>query len=493
MLNETAFAEKGGGLRIALSGGIADTTLLGVATTFRNTVTRKYRMLSASQLARAFPGAAEVIASTKYDGVGVFVFYDAALDLCIAFNAPSGLTRIGLACTEHVKRRLAARGHSRALLCAELYLKADGARTRSSDVIHVTSNGSAAERGRLALAFYDAVMLDGKDLRGQQRDYGKTWQLLDDLFGTDASAPSHRVEGERMAADALPAWFAQVTRNGGEGIVVRALHAETAYKVKPSLSIDAAVIGYVEGEFEDKYGVLSILCALTGPDGRTLQALCRVGSGLTDEQRESLLPALSIRRITSPLSMADSEGRPIHFVRPELVIEVEGEALHEASLAGTPVVNQTFRWDGTALHFTGLSPSPKLTHPTFARVRDDKVWDDGGTRMSQVMAEHAIAAVMNPAPAAPEEPRVHLREVYAKGKTPSDTAVRKIVVVERGGGSRFARFSVFWTDFSPGRKEPLKTELRIAATPERLEALLTDYRAEGRKRGWARVDTAVAA
>jgi len=486
MLNESAFADKGGGLRVALSGGIADKTLLAVATAFRNNVIRKFRMLAARLIAQTLAGDFDVVASVKYDGVGVFVYFDADRDLCFAFNAPSGGTRIGLECTEEAKRVLKARGHRRALLSAELYLRAGAARTRVSDVIHVTSNGTPEERSCLALAFYDAAMLDGQDLRANQRDYRKTWDLLATLFGTDETRACHRVAGQVMPATSVAAWFEHVTEEGLEGIVVRLLDSDTTFKIKPSLTVDTVAIGYVEGAFEGRYGVLSILCALCGPDGKTLQTVCRVGSGLTDEQRERLLDTLSPWKIDPPLRMADSEGRPITFICPGIVIEVEAEALRDAALDGTPVLNRTFRWDGANLHFVALSASPKLSHATFGCVREDKVWDDGGTRMTQVMSGSTAAAIIQPRLPVNADAQLFLREVYVKRPKNGGpvTAVRKIVVIERDD-PRFPRFTVFYTDFSSGRKDPLKTELGIAQTPERRDELVVLYRGEAKKQGWA--------
>jgi hypothetical protein len=465
-----------------MAGGISDVTLLGVATTFRNTVTRKFRMLPARHIEATFAGEGLAIPSVKYDGEGVFVYFDAERDTCVAFNAPSGKTRIGLECTEHVRRRLTAKGHTRALFAAELYLKAaPGERSRVSDVIHVTSNGTPVERDRLALAVYDMVMLDGRDLRPNQNSFTKNWELIEDLFGVDPDQPCHRVEGAIIPGADVAAWFSSVTEERGlEGIVVRLPHSEVAYKIKPSLSVDMVAIGFVEGAFEGRYGVLSVLCALAGPDGRTLQATCRVGSGLTDEQRESLLDTLSPLKIDAPLNMADSDGRPITFVRPEVVIEVEGEALRDSALDGTPVLTQTFTWDGQSLHFRGMSASPKLTHPTVGCLRGDKTWDDGGTRMSQVMSDTTIARILAPQTHVGDAPTVIIREVYIKA-----VAVRKIIVVQRSDPA-FVPLTVFWTDYSPGRKDPLKTETRIAWTRDRLDALLDHYRSEATKRGWTR-------
>jgi len=162
------------------------------------------------------------------------------------------------------------------------------------------------------------------------------------------------------------------------------------------------------------------------------------------------------------------------------VIEVEAEAVRACTLDGTPVVNQTFVWDGEALQFIGVSPSPKLTHPTFGCVRVDKTWDDGGTRMQQVMSESSISRVLHPRRAVGDDPSIHLREVYV-----NQEAVRKIVVVERDDPG-FPRFAVHWTDFSRGRKDPIQTEIRIAESRDRLEEIVAGYRAKAGKRGWSR-------
>jgi hypothetical protein len=490
MLNDTAFADKGGGLRVAMSGGIANAALMHVATTVRNTVLRKYRILPARHIPLTLGAEPSVIASIKYDGEGVFVYFDAERDLCVAFNAPSGKARIGLPCTEQVKQELIAQGHTSALLSAELYLKtvADQ-RSRVSDVIHATSNGTPEERNQLALAFYNVVMLDRKNLSRNEHEFEATWDLLAALFGTDASRAFHRVEGAVIPGAAAGAWFSDVTARGLEGMVARLPHDPAIYKIKPSLSIDCVVIGYVEGEFEGQYGVLSLLCALTGPDGKTLQAICRVGSGFTDAQRVDLLDTVGSRKITTPVNVTDSEGRPVTFIRPGLVVEVEGEELRATALNGRAALNQTFQWDGSELRFMGVAPSPKLTHPTFARIRDDKEWQDGGTRMEQVMSPAAIAAVCHPTTLTAPDPVVVLREVHvkhSKSGDPDDTCVRKILVVERNAPGRFTRFALHWTDYSRNRQVPLQTETRIAETPERLAELLDGYRATANKRGWAR-------
>jgi len=484
MFHDTKFTDKGNGFRFANSGGIADTTLLSIATQFKTGVSRKYKMLPARMISQIFSKAGDVLNTIKYDGEGTFVFFDSEKDICVAFNAPSGRTRIGLPCLQNAAKALKAAKVKKALFVAECYLKTPaGQRSRSGDVSHITANGSKEERENLALAFYDAIMLDGKDLRENQKDCIKTWDKLGEIFGTDYSQNCHRAEGEIIPGSKMEAWFKTITEERGlEGIVARFLNNETIYKIKPSLSIDTVAVGYVEGDFEGKYGVLSILCALTDPEGKTLQVLCRVGSGFSDDQRESLLENFQTLKTDSPVRMTDSDGRPITFLKPKIVVEVEGEAIMDTFLDGEAVTSQTLKWDKEKLTFAGISPSAHLTHATFVRLRDDKVWDDGGTRMSQALSEENIKTILAPKQKENPTPILHLREVYAK-TTKGETSVKKIVVVERNAPG-FHRFTLHWTDFSPSRKDALKTETQGVDSLDRLAEILAPYREEVGKKGW---------
>mgnify|MGYP003586250737 CR=1 FL=1 len=487
MTHTEKFQDKGGGFLYANAGGIADTTLLAVATAYKTGVSRKYKTLPARQLNQTFEGASEIAASVKYDGEGVFVHYDEKSGL-IAFNAPSGRARIGLPCLKAAEAKLKAAGVKRLLAAGEIYLKTDGdaGRSRVGDVIHTTMNGSSAEREKLSLALYDLIMLDGKDCREDQKNFSANWERLGELFGTDTAAPCHRAEGKFMPGKEAEAYFQSVSGPRGlEGIVVRYPKAEGIFKIKPSLTIDCVVAGYVEGDFEGQYGVLSLLCGLAGPDGKTVQILARAGSGFSDELRVSLLKKLAPLKTDPPLKMSDSDGRPITFVKPSLVVEIEGESLQETNLEGKQTTSQTLVWDGEKWAFKALNPCPRLSHATLSQIREDKSWNDGGTRMEQAISPKGIETILTGGGQENKPGTVTVREVYTKaGK--EGASVRKILVIERQHPD-FHRFTVHWTDFSPGRKEPFKNEVASADSTDRLEKLLQGYREEAGKRGWTMV------
>ena len=65
----------------------------------------------------------------------------------------------------------------------------------------------------------------------------------------------------------------------------------------------SAVVGFVEGEFEGNYGVMSLLTALAYPPndrGLQLQSIARVGSGFNDQDRVDWLGRLSTLRLDAP-------------------------------------------------------------------------------------------------------------------------------------------------------------------------------------------------
>ena len=86
------------------------------------------------------------------------------------------------------------------------------------------------------------------------------------------------------------------------------------------------------------------------------------------------------------------------------------------------------------------------------------------------------------------QPQVLFRKVYTKaGK--GGVAVRKFVGVKthREASGQFPAYYVLFTDFSAGRKEPLKTDITLAADADALQGALEVLEAENIKKGWALV------
>ncbi len=484
MIDTSKLVPKAGSYRIAVKGAITDLTLLDIATQYETQVSRKMIALLPEQIPKRYAGSDPVLETTKIDGVGVFIYFERGKPL-FAFNAPSGRVQVGLPALIKLEEHLQQSSVQKGLFRAELYLpyKIANRRAGVAEVIRVSFNGSEAEIAALTFLMLDIIMLDGKDLRPNQDDFQKNWEILQEIFGTDRSAPFHSPVGSILPESDLPELFARKIAEGEEGIVIHRLNRMDICKVKPRLTIDAAVIGYVEGEFEGQYGVTSMLVALTYPQsdqGLSFQTLVRIGSGLTDDQRAEFLNLFSSLRVDNPIVMTDSDGRPISFIRPDYIVEVSAEDLM-ANVPGSDRPNQTqqFDWDPTtgSYRFVGLFPCPRPTFATFVRLRQDKSLLEGGARLEQLMPDPQKPT---PKPEIAQQTQVLRRDVYMKGEM-----VRKLVVVQKSGEEgEVVPYLVYWTDYSPNRKDPLKVSLSCAFTETRATELAEQLIADNIVRGW---------
>ncbi len=483
MIDITKLVPKPGGSRFAPSGAVTDRILLEIAGQYELAVSRKMTAIKPEEFPRRFLSSEPVLETNKYDGEGVFVYYEDGKD-AFAFNAYSGRVRLGLPALVDLSKALKKKGIRKGLFRAELYLPGvkEGKRLGISDVIRVSFGGTETELNQLRLAMLDAVMLDGKDLRPNQEKFKETWELLGNLFGSEDS-PCHRADGSIVAENEIAKCFETRIASGQEGIVIRRLNRQDLIKVKPHLTVDAAVVGYVEGELEGQIGVTSILAALTYPgkkNGSTFfQTLARVGSGLTDSQRAEFRDKFASAKIDAPIAMTDSDGRAVSFVKPGYILQIEGDDLLMTGGADRENRTQLFGWNSDRFQFIGLTPCPRLTFPIFAGLRSDKDIESGGARLEQIVKNPLLPSLEKKAVTPPEILR---REVYVKAE-----AVRKLIVA-RQTAENAVPYLVYWTDFSAKRKDPLKVSSAFAFTEQRAQALAEKLIGENVTKGFLRTD-----
>lgn len=185
---------------------MADRTLLEVAEGYETEISNRMIAIKPADLAARYSAESRVLETTKYDGEGVFVYFEAGRTPEIfTFNAPSGRVRVGLPCLKELAASLRARGTKKILLRAELYLRetVDGRRCASADVNRASFSTDPADAERLRLAVLDVVMHDGRDLRMHQSDFLTIWKLLGDFVGTNPGSLVHRAEGGEVSGAEL--------------------------------------------------------------------------------------------------------------------------------------------------------------------------------------------------------------------------------------------------------------------------------------------------
>ena len=81
------------------------------------------------------------------------------------------------------------------------------------------------------------------------------------------------------------------------------------------------------------------------------------------------------------------------------------------------------------------------------------------------------------------------REVYTK-TTKGKVAVRKLLIWKTGKDAldpRYPAYVVHWTDYSPGRRDPIKRTVRPAPDEAEATALGDELITKNIKRGWTAV------
>jgi hypothetical protein len=494
MIDTSRLTRKSGDYSFAPRGAVTDRVLLEVAEQYEIEVSNRFIPIKPADLPARYSPDSRVLETTKYDGEGVFIYFESGRSPeAFAFNAPSGRLRVGLPCLTELAATLRARGTKKALLRAELYLREtiDGRRCASADVNRASYSSDPKDAARLRLALLDAVMLDGRDLRAQQSDFVTTWKLLGELGGVNPEKLVHRAEGGEVSGADLTGLFNERTGGGLEGLVIRRLDRAEVCKLKPRISLDAAVVGFVEGEFEGNHGMMSLLTALAYPPtdrGLQLQAIARVGSGFNDQDRVDWLSRLGSLRVDAPLAMSDSDGRPVRFVKPGFVVELEAEDILSADEDASG--QQVFGWNSSRWSFDGLAACPRVLFPTFGRLRGDKEFVPQAVRLAQLTRRDIPAPeLINRSLPTLEVMR---REVYTK-EIKGAVAVRKLVVGRRPATAGAFPYVIFWTDFSAGRKTPLEVTTLFAHTETRAEALVNKLIAENITKGFERSDIPKAA
>lgn len=445
--------------------GILDGTLKTIATEYLSTVRKAYKYVNSADIERVFGVDTQWHISTKYDGEGVFIYFDE--EGAFAFNGKSGRVRLGFPALIALYNKTRELGYKSGLLCAELYLEGvNGIRGTVSDVISATFSGKV---GNLRLGIYDILMLDGKDYRIHRDDYLKVYTDLC-KFGEDADNLYHMVSGKLISSSEILNYFTTICAQGMEGTVVRSLGRMEIFKVKPQLSIDAGVIGYVADEIEGNTVVTSLLLGLSCTAG--IQEFCRIGSGIDTKLGIKLYECLATQHTACTLLKTDSDGRQIHFVKPSLIVEVRGDSLEVETLSGRSNETPLYEYS-SGFNYKCHRTIPRVSFPTLARLREDKSIDaKGDWRIEQICNE--------PSQVLQEKlsPSILFKRTATKGE-----AIRQLLIIQPRDSTR-PKLLALYTDYSKERATPLAQDYYIAEDYASIKGLVLQHAIELTKRGW---------
>jgi hypothetical protein len=456
-------------------GSIPDPKLAQHIADYKNRVAGKYRSLAPQDITRLLsPG--EMIVSPKIDGE-IWFLKTGNGDAWLL--SPSGKIITNVPATKEAARIL---GKRHLLLAGEFYANGLPTRPRLHD-LHTALGGSEnAQINRLRFAAFD-LLEDGESHDCQRHPFPDRAKRLMKLLASGKlchSVPFERVSDAKEISDA---YERLVTRQAHEGIVVRT-SCGPIWKIKPEISIDAAVVGFTE---RIRGGIGELLLALMRPDGN-FQLIGRMDIGFKEAERYELSRMLTPLAVQSNYLAASRSGALFRFLKPEVVVEIKCNDLLAIRSSGEPVRRMTLEYQQDSWQPIRPMPAVSLINAVFLRIRNDKIISPDSVRMSQVTdlvpieTPDITGSIQLPCST------VLWREVFSKVVS-GQLCVRKLAAWKTNKDEidpLYPAYVVFFTDFVPGRNDPLKTDVRVASGLDKINALADAWLGKNIKAGWKR-------
>lgn len=453
-----------------------DFDLYSQVTDYKSRVASKFKSINKHQIKEIQGG--ELYVSLKLDGEHCHLFYDQEDEDRVYLIRPRGYVYAGLPCLEHARQVLKARGIKRCLMPGELYVKReDGMRTRIFDVIHYTKGPKTqADLEVLHFAPFDILMLDDET----HVDFSEVVARLKTFEGSALEPPPIRITKQ---LDDVVKWYDEwVLRGGFEGLMIRS-DLTFRYKLKAEHTIDAAIIGFTH---DDQEMITSVLTGLVTEEGN-IQVLGPVEKGFSDIDRVDLFRKLNEARIQSDYMEVSRFYTPFHMVKPRIIIEFSTNDMVAEHTNGMPVKKAVLRLKDNVYRLQRSAPLVALKHAVFSRFRDDKVVNAQDLRIRQItdmvfidLEKETGKDISFP------ETEIVAREVYIK-ETKGKVSLRKLVAWKTNKDqidSAFSSFVFNYTDYSTGRQEPLKQDVRISSSREQILEIYKEYKKDNILSGW---------
>lgn len=479
---KTDQAQALGAGQLLPAGSLTDRSLADHLLSYRRVVAGGYKSITPEEVeGRLPPGPMQV--SRKLDGQMWFLIIDG--DEVVLSN-PLGRLILG-----DLPVLVEARGRAgdcvgRTIFAGELYVHREEGRPRVGDVAHALAGAEGSGEEQLRFAVFDLVAGGDAEAILPLDSYPDRLEVLTRLFGEGERIHVVDTEQAKAPAGALELYTRWVETEKSEGLVVRT--TGRTYKIKPTFTVDAVVVGYTERS-EEPDQVRSLALAFLRGDG-SFHHVGSCGNMSTDTRRE-LRSLLAERPADSGFRLASRDGALYRFVRPEVVVEIKATDVQSEDSTGRSIARMVLTYGEAGYQPVRKLPCASLLFPIFIRVRDDKQVDPADIPIDQVLERCLVTdteAVTEKADLPPSE--VLRREVYVS-ETKKGKAVRKLVMWKTNkeqADLRFPAYVVHFTDYSGARKSPLNREVRLAPTREAADGLADDMIKANIKRGWKLVE-----
>jgi len=457
--------------------GITDPEILSMLQNYRRSVASAYSPVAPDDISDQIPKG-EAYISKKIDGELWFLIQHGK-DLALS-NSKGKVIFGDFPILKEAKTSLKKSSGLR-IIAGELYVDNGDKRTRASYLNKSMGGGAKAKLDLLRFTAFDVLYADDKTFA--MDEYIEKSDYLYSLFKGNKILTAIDTKIVNSSKDLLSQYEQWVTEENHEGMVVRSSSGRV-FKIKPSFSIDAVIIGYTERS-EDATQVRSVALALMNENG-VYQFIGSCGNIGSDKDRKALMKNLKKNQVDSSWRVTSNTGAMYRFVKPTLVVEIKATDIQSEDSMANSIEKMKLTFDESGWSAAGKSFAASLLHPVLLRTREDKEVNESDIRMTQLSDLCFINKSTSKKPVALPESEIIRREVYIK-KVKDSMAVRKLVLFQTNKhkvDSDYPAFVLHWTDYSPSRKNPLSRQVRLAPTKKIAESQLESILLENIKAGW---------
>ena len=448
--------------------------ILQLAKEYKRKTASRYLPVSSDEITTKIIESGEYAVSKKYDGHLYLLYFDGKKS--ILYNH-GGRQLADLGLLKEADELL--KGKCKEIVFAgELYLHKEGERSRSFDL----TSGLDDNHKDIQYKAFDILTLDGeeKDFNIKELD-----TKLKELLKTGNSVNAVETSFVESRKDIESLFQDIVVKGNEEGIIVQSDNGPT-YKIKPLITLDAVVVGFSEGEGSRENKLKELLLALKISENEYL-TIAKVGNGFTDEQRDSIFKELEKQKVDSDYVEVSSSNIAFTMVKPIKVVEFSCLDVYNENSKGC-IKKMCLTFENESYSALFKKPSVSITAGVFLSFRDDKKVNTEDVGISQITKIISLETNEKSNSELKESKLLH-REVYVK-ESKGIKKVRKFVVwkTNKEESNEFPAFVYHYTDYSPGRKDPLKKEIKVSENLKQIEDVLKLELEDNVKKGWEKVN-----